>query len=80
MMSRLDHLRLLLLGGVSHVSLNRACSGHAWAEFNRGTGQAPQATAEAPVGAVKVYRKHNKPGARPATVDNLASEQQQCDA
>jgi hypothetical protein len=41
MMSRLDHLRRLLLNGVSHRSL-------VWAELNRAAGEAPQATVEAP--------------------------------
>jgi len=60
MMSRLDHLRRLLLNSVSHVPLNRA-----WAALNRRDGQAPAATVEAPAGAVTVYRKHNKPALGP---------------
>jgi hypothetical protein len=43
---RLGRLRRLLLGGVSHVSLNHACAAHAWAKLNRGAGEAPQATDE----------------------------------
>ena len=51
---RLGRLRRLLLGGVSHVSLNQACAAHAWAKLNRDAGEAPQATVEAAAGAAQL--------------------------
>jgi hypothetical protein len=66
-MSRNGRLRRLLLGGVSHDSLDRACAARARAELNRSARQAPQATVEAPAGSrVTADNRDSRKGKAPA--------------